>query len=95
MTQIGRAVRRLHVPPGHRGKLLHCPDCNGVFLRIGERIVGTVLKQCRKCRDYAREARQYTIVFHPSVEAYTDAIKRESYSSICDDSALLSEQNLG
>ncbi len=81
MTQIGRAVRRLHVAPGHRGELLRCPDCNSVFLRIGESVVGTVLKQCKKCKDYARDARQYTIVFHPSMESYTKAIKHESYST--------------
>lgn len=91
--EIGRCIRRLHIPPGYRGEYARCPDCGRALCRIGEGHAAMSHK-CPRCKDVYGSPRMIVVILHESMRVYVDAIKLESYSIECD-SALLLEDNKG
>ncbi len=79
--EIGRCIRRLHIPPGYQGEYVRCPDCGKVLCRIGEGY-SAMSHRCPRssCKDVYGNARMIVVIVHGSMRTYASAIKLESYS---------------
>lgn len=83
LTLKGIAIRYCHFPPVESG-IVRCPDCGARLFDVVESLTGGLEKHCHRCKEADGSRRRWIFVFHPTLEAYTEAIKNSQEGVIED-----------